>query len=109
MVVSSAIPFLFIREIYSVCSAFSALPSFGPDGPAAAQGTLAAFSVISGKWELYLGMSFLMELVVVLMYLVYGLTHRKEEGYDDVVPTDYPLESVYKGRGHFPRSEYSGP
>lgn len=77
--VSLAIPFLAVRDVYSICSAFSTIPSFGPDGPAKATGGLSAFNIISGKWEVYLVMSFLMELVVVLLYLGYGLTHRKVE------------------------------
>lgn len=76
---TAALPFLLVRLIYSVCSAFSGIPSFNSSGPEAATGSLSAFNIITGKWELYLVMAFLMELIVVLIYLGYGLTHRKAE------------------------------
>ncbi|KZT06263.1 uncharacterized protein LAESUDRAFT_653709 [Laetiporus sulphureus 93-53] len=75
---SIAIPFLGIRVLYSLLSAYAPLTeSISSDGKVTAVSSdspLARFNGLSGSWEIYLFMSVLMEFIVVLIYLVVGLS-----------------------------------
>ncbi|KZP25970.1 hypothetical protein FIBSPDRAFT_661209, partial [Athelia psychrophila] len=71
--ISSALPFLGIRVVYSILSAFSGSLSFsGTASPTPNTSVLAKFSMLTGDWPIYLVMSVLMELVVVTIYTTAG-------------------------------------
>jgi len=74
--VSSALPFLLVRCVYSVLSAFSPISSFGSNVttslPPAKHTSLSKFSSFSGSWQIFLAMSLVMEYIVVLIYLAIG-------------------------------------
>jgi len=71
--ISSALPFLGIRVIYSILSAFSGSLSFsGTASTTPNTSALAKFSMLTGDWPIYLVMSVLMELVVVVIYTTAG-------------------------------------
>lgn len=67
--VSFALPFLLVRLIYSILAAF-------------ASSTQSRFSPVVGDWRIYLGMSLIMEYVVVVTYVTAGILTplEKEEG-----------------------------
>ncbi|KAI0080066.1 hypothetical protein K474DRAFT_1705077 [Panus rudis PR-1116 ss-1] len=67
--VSAALPFLFVRVLYSVLSAFSPTLTAGQ----AANG-LSKFNSISGSWPIYLIMSIVMEYIVIIIYCLVGIT-----------------------------------
>ena len=73
-----SLPFLLVRIIYTVLSAFAPLP-FGFDAsghvipPSNANSPLKEFSSTSGNWAIYLVMSVLAEYAVVLIYTFAGL------------------------------------
>ena len=67
-------PFIFVRTLYSVLSAFSPAPTFGQGAAtASSHNSLSKFNSITGEWQLFLGMSIMMEFLVVIMYLGCGL------------------------------------
>ena len=69
-----ALPFLAVRVAYSVASSFAPFPdlsNFGVVKPST--GGIAEFNVVTGKWQIYLLMGVIMELIVVLIYVVGGL------------------------------------
>jgi hypothetical protein len=59
--VSAALPFLAVRLVYNVLSAYS---GFKPQ--------LHKFSRSTGDWRIYLVMSLIMEYVVVFIYIAVG-------------------------------------
>ncbi|TCD65520.1 hypothetical protein EIP91_002528 [Steccherinum ochraceum] len=67
--ISTVLPFLFIRTMYGVLSAFS--PASVP-GTTSSHNSLSKFSSSTGSWQIYLVVSCLPELVTVLIYLVVG-------------------------------------
>ncbi|KAH8120500.1 hypothetical protein DFH11DRAFT_1838318 [Phellopilus nigrolimitatus] len=68
--ISCGMPFLAVRVIYSVLSAFSGSSTFSTSGVSAtSSSSLAQFNSISGSWQLFLVMSTLMEFVVVVIYI----------------------------------------
>ena len=78
--ISSALPFLGIRVVYSILSAFSGALSFS--GTATPNtGALAKFSMLTGEWPIYLCMSVLMELVVVVIYTTAGTRIPLQQDY----------------------------
>ncbi|EJD04248.1 uncharacterized protein FOMMEDRAFT_84119 [Fomitiporia mediterranea MF3/22] len=72
--ISCALPFLAIRVLYSVLSAFSPPASFGSLGsPSGSTSGLAKFNSITGSWQLFLVMAVIMEFIVVATYIFFGL------------------------------------
>jgi len=72
--ITFAMPFLFIRVLYTVLSSFSALDFASLGSGATVQKTgLAKFNSITGEWQIWLVMSVLMEFIVALIYLSFGL------------------------------------
>ncbi|THH23225.1 hypothetical protein EUX98_g7955 [Antrodiella citrinella] len=69
--ISCALPFLFIRVMYSVLSGFS--PAGIPGGPPPAQNDLSKFNSATGSWALYLLMAVVTEIIVVSIYLFVGI------------------------------------
>ncbi|KLO19997.1 hypothetical protein SCHPADRAFT_816698 [Schizopora paradoxa] len=84
--ISTALPFLLVRCIYSVLSAFSPVSSFGPvtsSSLPAQHNSLSKFNSFSGSWQIFLVMSLVMEYAVVLIYLTVGAVTPLERGTDD--------------------------
>ncbi|KAF7979923.1 hypothetical protein HWV62_40334 [Athelia sp. TMB] len=81
--ISAALPFLGVRVVYSVLSAFSGPLSFSGTAAAApaSTGFLAKFSMLTGSWPIYLCMSVLMELVVVVIYTTAGARIPLQQDY----------------------------
>ncbi|KAK7682031.1 hypothetical protein QCA50_014995 [Cerrena zonata] len=65
--ISCALPFLGVRVIYGILS------SYAPLIPTE-KGGLSQFSLSTGSWGIYLGMSVLMEFAAVLIYTFVGIT-----------------------------------
>ena len=65
--ISCALPFLGVRVIYGVLS------SFAPVIPSESN-RLSDFSLTTGSWGIYLGMSVLMEFAAVAIYTFVGIT-----------------------------------
>jgi len=59
--VSAALPFLAVRVVYTVLSAYSG-----------SKPQLHKFNRITGDWKFYLVMGLIMEYVVVLIYIAVG-------------------------------------
>jgi len=73
--ISSALPFLGIRVLYSILSAYStSTPS------------LAKFNRVTGEWQLYL-MSLVLEYIVVLIYMGVGILVPLRKDYPDRIST----------------------
>ncbi|KIJ34914.1 hypothetical protein M422DRAFT_34854 [Sphaerobolus stellatus SS14] len=83
-VLSLALPFLFVRVLYTVLAAFTAKSS----GP-------SKFSSISGDWKIYLFMGLLMEYIVVLIYIIGGL--KLAPGAEQEGPGKYELGTTRTG------------
>lgn len=83
--ISTALPFLLVRCIYSVLSAFSPVSSFGGGSSnlPVQHNSLSKFNSFSGSWQIFLAMSLVMEYVVVLIYLTVGAVTPLERGTDD--------------------------
>jgi len=83
--VTLALPFLTIRILYSVLSAFAPSgESIGPNGQVVfvpSNSGLAKFSLTTGSWEIYLIMSVVAEYAVVLIYAVIGMTTNLSNDY----------------------------
>ena len=60
--------------IYSVLSAFSSSAVFTSTGIEPGTGSLAKFNSITGEWQIFLGMSIIMEFVVVGIYIAFGIS-----------------------------------
>jgi hypothetical protein len=71
--ITAALPFLGVRTIYSVLSAFSG------DNPS---GSLYKFNRIYGEWQIYLVMSLIMEYVMVVIYASIGAWFPLRKDYD---------------------------
>ncbi|KAH9944722.1 hypothetical protein B0H21DRAFT_694637 [Amylocystis lapponica] len=75
--VMGALPFLLVRVIYTILSAFApATESIAADGRVTfilSDSGLSKFSATSGSWVAFLVMSLLMEYIVVVIYAVTGL------------------------------------
>ncbi|TCD68835.1 hypothetical protein EIP91_009702 [Steccherinum ochraceum] len=67
--ISAVLPFLFIRTLYGVLSAFS--PTSFPGSPAT-RNSLSKYSASTGSWEIYMAMSVIPELLTVSTYLFVG-------------------------------------
>lgn len=78
--ISSALPFLGIRVVYSILSAFSGSLSFTGTATASTS-PLAKFNMLTGSWPIYLCMSVLMELVVVVIYTTAGTRIPLQQDY----------------------------
>ncbi|KAK9490424.1 hypothetical protein V1508DRAFT_424983, partial [Lipomyces doorenjongii] len=74
-----ALPFLGVRIIYSILSAFSSSASN------------SKFSSATGSWQIYLGMDVIMEFVVVAVLTVTGLVLASHYGQSSVPHSDYEL------------------
>jgi len=95
--ISSALPFLLIRCIYSVLSAFSPVASFGSDVttslPPVKHTSLSKFNSFSGSWQIFLVMSLVMEYVVVLIYLAVGAATPMQRGSDEEEDRELDMKS----------------
>jgi hypothetical protein len=85
--VSSTLPFLAVRVIFSVLNAFSHNISFSSSSPPSDNtGSLSKFNLVTGEWWIYLVMSLLMEYITVLIYSITGtlIPHSRGEGQGEV-------------------------
>ncbi|KZP32370.1 hypothetical protein FIBSPDRAFT_723111 [Athelia psychrophila] len=90
--ISSALPFLLVRTVYSVLSTFSGSPI--PGGPPNTS-KLAKFNLANGEWYIYLVMGLLMEYITICIYTVVGWRTPAtiQRGNDKAADADgYPLE-----------------
>ncbi|THH28052.1 hypothetical protein EUX98_g6137 [Antrodiella citrinella] len=92
--ISAVLPLLFIRTAYSILSDFS--PSAVP-GTTAPTNALSKFSSTTGTWWIYLAMSVACEVLVVIIYLVVGMSVPVSQEYDSVPDdrNDYALHNTY--------------
>ena len=77
LAIVASLPFLLVRIVYTLCSAFAPLP-FGFDSAGHVVGVVSGsplkqFSSTSGSWAIYLVMSVLAEYAVVLIYTFAGI------------------------------------
>ncbi|KAI0666315.1 hypothetical protein C8Q78DRAFT_1060763 [Trametes maxima] len=76
--ITLTLPFLFVRVLYGILSAFAPFPftiQDGHDVPVASANSksLSKFSIASSDWAVYLVMLILMEYISVLIYAVVGM------------------------------------
>ncbi|KAJ3010214.1 hypothetical protein NUW54_g282 [Trametes sanguinea] len=85
--ITMALPFLFVRVLYAILSAFSPSPrGFDADGEpilVPSSSPLKVFNSTTGSWEVYLCMAVVAEYIVVLIYTTVGL--RTPLSKDEVV------------------------
>jgi hypothetical protein len=79
--ISSALPFLGIRVLYSVLSSYSGSPI--PNAESSTNSSLSKFNIINGDWRIYLVMGLIMEYVVVLVYTTAGSRIPLQDDYSD--------------------------
>lgn len=81
--ISSALPFLGVRVIYSVLSAYSGSLVLSPSSSTAPakQSSLAAFNMVTGDWPIYFCMSVLMEAITVVIYTTAGIKIPLQQDY----------------------------
>ncbi|KAH9945606.1 hypothetical protein B0H21DRAFT_709309 [Amylocystis lapponica] len=83
--ITFALPFLSVRILYSVLSAFAPTEeTIGANGKVtffSSNSGLARFSQTSGDWALYLIMSVVAEFITVVIYAVTGMTTSLENDY----------------------------
>jgi hypothetical protein len=77
--ISSALPFLGIRVLYTVLSAFSGPISY--TGIPAKGNSLAKFNIATGDWRIHLVMGLLMEYIVVVIYTTVGAMTPLQDDY----------------------------
>jgi len=70
--ISASLPFLAVRVLYSVLSAWA--PIYVPGSPPPSDSGMGKFNSTTGKWGIYLVMSVIMEFIVVLIYTYGGIT-----------------------------------
>lgn len=100
--ISTALPFLIVRCVYSVLSALSPISSFGPSTanlPAAPHSALSEFNSFSGSWLIFLLMSLVMEYIVVLIYLTVGALTPLETPVDEEVKDVRGRQGEYRYHG----------
>ena len=120
--ISSALPFLAVRVLYSILGAFAPAPTsgFGSTGiPSTDTNSLSKFSSFNGSWEIFLFMSLLMEYITVLIYLTVGIftppekdavaaydteLQRRDQSTKDAFYPNYQREEVYPA----PAQPYNG-
>ncbi|KAH9921456.1 uncharacterized protein B0H18DRAFT_956651 [Fomitopsis serialis] len=96
--ISLALPFLLVRVVYTVLSAFApstqSISASGVVSSTTSDSTLAKFSATTGSWVIYLVMSVLMEYAAVMVYLVAGTRIRLQDDTDYVksATVDYDEE-----------------
>jgi len=96
--ISLALPFLLVRVVYTVLSAFSPVTqsasASGKVSMTTSDSPLAKFSATSGSWAIYLFMSVLTEYAAVMVYLVAGTRIRLQDDTDYVksATVDYDEE-----------------
>jgi len=104
--ISCALPFLFVRVVYSVLSAFSPTVQFNSNGSITSSTSgLANFNSISGEWQIYLGMAIIMELVVIGVYIGFGITlpiSKEDDQYKETQQgnVDYESNTGYAHGGY---------
>ncbi|KAJ3556317.1 hypothetical protein NM688_g2095 [Phlebia brevispora] len=83
LAVTSTLPFLAVRVIYTVCSAFA--PT-GIPGVTSGNASLASFNSLTGSFVIYLIMSVLMELIAVGIYVTAGVLLPLHKDYASSAP-----------------------
>ncbi|KAG9314699.1 hypothetical protein JVU11DRAFT_5506 [Chiua virens] len=88
IVVSTALPFLAVRTLYSILSTFSS-SSF--TGSSDSNSALAKFNMFTGSWQIYVVMEVVMEYIIVLMYTLAGNKLHLDQDYKLQETDEYPL------------------
>ncbi|KIO07482.1 hypothetical protein M404DRAFT_136374 [Pisolithus tinctorius Marx 270] len=92
--ISVALPFLAVRTLYSVLSAFSSSTFIVTDSTTTTStldGALAKFNLITGEWQIFFAMDMLMEYICVLIYVFAGLKLKLDQDYELQDHDEYPL------------------
>jgi hypothetical protein len=87
--ISSALPFLAVRVVYSVLSAYSGSPISTPTSSTTS--SLSKFNIVNGECQIYLVMGLVMEYIVVLVYITAG-TLIPQQDVDDFPSQKEPME-----------------
>jgi len=98
-----AVPFLTVRLIYTVLSAFSPHANFSSIASGNFKPTgLERFNSITGDWQIFLVMSLLMEFIVVIIYLGFGLWLPLGEHAEElkIEQTEMSRSEYGNGRGY---------
>ncbi|TDL28896.1 hypothetical protein BD410DRAFT_760623 [Rickenella mellea] len=96
---SSSLPFLAIRVLYSVLSAFSP-SSFGPRS--LEHTSLSKFNTVNGSWQIYITMSLLMEFIAVAIYCTTGTLlplQAEERDYEGANSKNVDVQEMYRQTG----------
>lgn len=88
--ISCALPFLGVRVIYGILS------SFAPVIPTESN-ELSRFSLTTGSWGIYLGMSVLMEFAAVLIYTFVGITTPLQRDRSQALTSEESISHTYTG------------
>jgi hypothetical protein len=83
------LPFLGVRVVYSILSAYSGSPISTPTS--STTGSLSKFNIVNGEWQIYLVMGLVMEYIVVLVYVIAGTLIPRQE-VDDFPSQKGPME-----------------
>ncbi|TDL17888.1 hypothetical protein BD410DRAFT_775673 [Rickenella mellea] len=95
--ISAALPFLFIRVVYSALSSFA--PNTLGGSSLLVHNSLSKFNTVSGSWEIYLTMSLLVELITVLIYCGTGTLLPLQEEEKDYEGSTSKNDNMYKMSG----------
>ncbi|THH28285.1 hypothetical protein EUX98_g5908 [Antrodiella citrinella] len=96
--ISAALPFLLVRVVFSVLSAYAPAAAIG--FPATKHTALTKFSSETGSWQIFLVMSVLMEIIVMIIYITVGLTVRlKDDPVGEKVAYSPDVEMSHSGGG----------
>jgi len=112
--ISSALPFLGIRVLYSILSSYSG--SLVPNIEVSTNNSLSKFNASNGDWRIYLVMGLIMEYVVVLVYTIAGARIPLQDDYsdDDLLSTKEPVsfrrtERLQNNQAAYPLQAYAVP
>jgi len=100
-----AAPFILVRLIYSVLSAFAPIGSFTAVENGTSHPTgLARFNSFTGDWQIWLVMGIIMEFCAVLIYLVFGTrlprNYRGDRGLESKETDNYNQHLVPPANGN---------
>jgi hypothetical protein len=112
--ISSALPFLGIRVLYSVLSSYSGSPV--PNAESPTNSSLSKFNISNGDWWIYLVMGLIMEYIVVLIYTTAGTRIPLQDDYSDsdlpLAKEPVPLRQTERLQNHqapYPLQAYAAP
>jgi hypothetical protein len=102
--ISSALPFLGIRVLYSVLSSYSGSPV--PNIEPSTNSSLSKFNISNGDWRIYLAMGLIMEYIVVLVYTTAGARIPLQDDHSDGKDIPSQMEHIPLGRAERPHNHW---